>query len=71
MLEGLKSFLGRRTFRRKRREYHFQSRFAPIRPEQTTRHCYVHPAVTAEFWEMNTQDKSYKRPICQACFEEA
>jgi len=66
---GLKSGEGRRRLMRRVR-YHFQSRFAPITGE-TVRHCYVHPSVEAKLWEFNTQDNSYKRPLCIECFESA
>lgn len=64
-------FLGRRTFLNTKNEYHFQPAFVPIKAEQTQRHCYVHPSVIATMWETNTQDKSYKHPICGECFEGA
>ena len=68
-VNGLKAFLGRRSRPSKSNPYHFQSRYVPIKG--TTRHCYVHPSVEATVWEMNTQDKSYRRPICAECLEEA
>jgi type I site-specific restriction endonuclease len=69
-LNGLKTFLGRRTYQ-KFKQYHFQSRFIPIKDHETQRHCYIHPSVVATMWETNTQDNSYKRPICNECFESA
>ena len=62
------AFTGRRTFRRgKRINYHFDPRYVAITPAQTPRKCYIHPQEQATHWELNTQDKSYKRPVCVGC----
>lgn len=65
-LRGLKSFTGRRTMQSsKRKNYHFQARYVPV--EGTDRHCYIHPQNPATHFELNTQDKSYRRPVCAGC----
>jgi len=49
----------------KRKAYHFQARYVPI--TGTQRHCHIHPSNVAVAWELNTQDKSYRRPVCSGC----
>ena len=45
--------------------YHFDR--TVLRLTGTNRHCYVHPEVEAVAFEGNTQDRSYRRPICVEC----
>jgi hypothetical protein len=52
---------------RKRKPYHFQARYVTMSAAQTPRHCYLHPKEAAVAWELNTQDASYKRPVCANC----
>jgi len=49
-----------------RRVYNFQPRVVKIEGN-TSRKCYVHPQNNATHWELNTQDRSYKRPVCEGC----
>lgn len=53
---------------RRRNAYHFQSRYVPIMGTQ--RHCNVHPARLASHFQLNTQDRSYRRPVCATCVEQ-
>jgi len=65
-LRGQIAFTGRRTARKgNKKPYHFQPRYVAI--EGTQRHCYIHPREVATHFELNTQDKSYKRPVCAGC----
>ena len=50
---------------RKHKQYHFQPQSVPI--TGTERHCHIHPANIATHFELNTQDKSYRRPVCAGC----
>ena len=59
------AFRGRRS-RMKNKEYHLQPRYVMM--ENTgSRKCYIHPQNEATHWELNEQDKSYKRPVCAGC----
>lgn len=49
----------------KPRKYHFQARYVPILG--TERHCHIHPRKVATSFELNTQDKSYRRAVCADC----
>lgn len=70
LLRGLTSFAGRRTFRpARKRSYHFQAQY--VRIEGTQRHCHRHPAEAATHFELNAQDASYRRPVCNGCAEVA
>jgi hypothetical protein len=61
---GLKSMSGRRG-RAKPKAYHFQAKYVPA--EGTERHCYIHPRNVATHFELNSFDKSYRRPVCAGC----
>lgn len=47
------------------RQYDFNAKYVPI--EGTQRHCYIHPQEIATHFELNTHDKSYRRPVCAGC----
>jgi hypothetical protein len=49
------------------RKYHMQASYIEINENQTQRHCYNHPQNVATHFELNIQDKSYKRPVCSGC----
>ena len=55
---------GRRQNQRKPM-YNLQRGFAKI--EGTIRKCFRHPSREAILFEKNTQDGSYKRPMCEEC----
>jgi hypothetical protein len=61
-----RKYLGRRS-NLKPRGYTFDARYEAMDPRSTERHCYVHPQNLATHWELNTQDKSYRRPVCEGC----
>lgn len=54
---------------RMKRTYQFDPRYVPMTDHATRRHCYVHPQEIATHFELNTQDRSYKRPVCAGCAE--
>ena len=49
----------------KKEPYHFQAAYEPI--TGTRRRCFIHPKNVATHFEVNTQDKSYRRPVCAGC----
>lgn len=49
--------------------YKFQPQYVPI--SGTQRHCYIHPRNQATHLELNTYDKSYRRPVCIGCVDQA
>jgi hypothetical protein len=51
----------------KRKVYHFDVLYEPMSILSNQRHCYIHPKNAATYWEINTQDKSYRRPVCAGC----
>lgn len=61
-----RKWIGRRA-NQKPRTYHFDPRYEVIDPRCTERKCYLHPQNPATHWELNTQDKSYRRPVCEGC----
>lgn len=63
----VRKYSGRRTFRRARKPYAFDPRYEAL--TGTNRHCYVHPKEEAVLMERNTQDKSYRVPLCRGCVQ--
>lgn len=56
---------GSRSRQKAKQPYNFVPRYVAL--TGTERHCYIHPAELATAWELNTQDKSYRRPVCVGC----
>jgi hypothetical protein len=67
--EAIQSLFAGATVRqlriREKRHYHFQPEYELI--TGTERHCFRHPQNLATHFELNTQDKSYRRPVCDGC----
>ncbi len=64
LLARWKKWTGRRN-RQDHKAYVFDARYVPI--TGTQRHCYIHPQNVATHFELNTQDASYRRPVCSGC----